>query len=86
MHAKLRVLDVGTGASFIYPVLGAASYGWSFVGSEVNPASATSAREILAANAAADATSRACPNNGNVLVASRLEAGLASSEVSYCDT
>jgi 23S rRNA (adenine1618-N6)-methyltransferase len=33
--AHVRVLDVGTGASVIYPLLGAATYGWSFVGSDV---------------------------------------------------
>lgn len=33
--AHVRVLDIGTGASVIYPLLGAATYGWSFVGSDV---------------------------------------------------
>jgi 23S rRNA (adenine1618-N6)-methyltransferase len=33
----IRALDIGTGANLIYPLLGAAIYGWTFVGSELNP-------------------------------------------------
>lgn len=36
---EVRVLDVGTGASVIYPLIGACEYGWSFVGAEVDAAS-----------------------------------------------
>ena len=32
-------LDVGTGASLIYPILGVKEYGWRFVGSDVDDAS-----------------------------------------------
>jgi 23S rRNA (adenine1618-N6)-methyltransferase len=48
--ASVRALDVGTGASCIYPLLGHVDYGWSFVGSEVDATALASAREILAAN------------------------------------
>lgn len=34
---SVRVLDVGAGANGIYPLIGASEYGWSFVGSEVDP-------------------------------------------------
>ena len=34
---KIKVLDIGTGANLIYPILGNSIYGWSFVGSELNP-------------------------------------------------
>lgn len=37
--ADVRVLDVGTGASVIYPLIGACEYGWSFVGAEVDASS-----------------------------------------------
>jgi len=30
------VLDVGTGANCIYPIIGSAEYGWDFVGSELD--------------------------------------------------
>lgn len=45
-----RVLDVGTGASLIYPILGHGEYGWSFVGSEVDAQSLAAATRLLAAN------------------------------------
>ena len=41
-----RVLDIGTGASLIYPILGAREYGWKFVGTDVNPRSIKVARAI----------------------------------------
>jgi len=46
----VRVLDVGTGASAIYPLLGHCEYGWSFVGSDVDEAALASAARVLAAN------------------------------------
>jgi len=33
--AKVRGFDIGTGASCIYPLLGASLHGWSFVGSGI---------------------------------------------------
>lgn len=34
---EVKVLDIGTGASAIYPLIGASDYGWRFVGAEVDP-------------------------------------------------
>ena len=42
-----RGLDIGTGASLIYPVLGAREYGWRFVGTDINEASLRAARAIV---------------------------------------
>ena len=50
--AAIRVLDIGTGASLVYPLLGHAEYGWSFAASEVDGAALASAARILAANPA----------------------------------
>ncbi len=47
---SLRVLDIGTGASAVYALLGHAEYGWSFVGSESEPRALAAAAAILAAN------------------------------------
>jgi 23S rRNA (adenine1618-N6)-methyltransferase len=47
---SIRVLDVGVGASAIYPLIGHCEYGWSFVGSDVDQAALTAAACILAAN------------------------------------
>lgn len=46
----VRVLDIGTGASVIYPLVGHREYGWSFVGSDIGDAALASAARILAAN------------------------------------
>lgn len=48
--AKTRVLDIGTGANCIYPIIGHQAYGWRFVASEIDPVSAKSARRIVQAN------------------------------------
>ncbi len=46
----VRILDIGTGASAIYPILGHAAYGWSFVGTDTDPRALASAQRILDAN------------------------------------
>ena len=46
----VRALDVGVGASAIYPLIGHREYGWSFVGSDIDEAALASAARILAAN------------------------------------
>lgn len=43
-------LDIGTGASCIYPLLGHVDYGWRFVGTEIDSAALASAAAIIAAN------------------------------------
>lgn len=50
MANRIRVLDIGTGASCIYPLLGSSEYGWEFVASDLNPASLSHAQTLLAAN------------------------------------
>lgn len=47
---KINVLDVGTGANLIYPILGSQIYGWSFVGSDIDKVALKSARLIREAN------------------------------------
>jgi 23S rRNA (adenine1618-N6)-methyltransferase len=46
----IRVLDIGVGGSCIYPLIGASEYGWSFVGSDVDPSALHWARGLVAAN------------------------------------
>ena len=43
-------LDVGVGASCIYPILGIVEYGWNFIGSDISPDSIASAEGIVGAN------------------------------------
>ncbi len=49
---EVRVLDVGTGANCIYPLIGASEYGWSFVGVELDPAAWRWAKKLAAVNVA----------------------------------
>jgi 23S rRNA (adenine1618-N6)-methyltransferase len=48
---KVKVLDIGTGANCIYPILASQSYGWSVVGSEIDPVSVKMADLIIKSNA-----------------------------------
>ena len=47
---SVRVLDVGTGASAVYALVGHREYGWTFVGTDVDETALESAARILAAN------------------------------------
>jgi 23S rRNA (adenine1618-N6)-methyltransferase len=47
---QVRCLDIGVGANCIYPILGNSSYGWSFVGSELDAVAIQSANEIVRRN------------------------------------
>lgn len=48
---QVKVLDVGTGANCIYPILGSRSYGWQFVGTDVDTVAVKTARLIVESNA-----------------------------------
>ncbi|MCB0482426.1 MAG: 23S rRNA (adenine(1618)-N(6))-methyltransferase RlmF [Flavobacteriales bacterium] len=43
-------LDVGVGASCIYPIIGVVEYGWKFIGSEIDPQSIATAEHIASSN------------------------------------
>lgn len=47
---SVRILDVGVGASAIYPLIGHHVYGWNFLGTETDPVAASSATNIVRAN------------------------------------
>ncbi|TCV89064.1 23S rRNA (adenine(1618)-N(6))-methyltransferase RlmF [Sulfurirhabdus autotrophica] len=46
----MQVLDIGTGANCIYPLIGYSEYGWDFVATDINAASLANAQTILDAN------------------------------------
>jgi 23S rRNA (adenine1618-N6)-methyltransferase len=48
----IDVLDIGTGASCIYPILGQREYNWNFVASDVDPVSIKVANQIISADKA----------------------------------
>lgn len=45
-----RVLDIGVGANVIYPLIGHHSYGWQFVGADIDAAALRNAQQIVDAN------------------------------------
>jgi 23S rRNA (adenine1618-N6)-methyltransferase len=47
---KVKGLDIGVGASCIYPILGVREYGWAFTGSDINTKSIESSKNIIASN------------------------------------
>ncbi len=47
---SVRVLDIGTGANCIYPIIGCAEYGWNFVGTDINDLAIQAAKEIVNQN------------------------------------
>ncbi len=47
---EVRILDIGTGANCIYPIIGQREYGWSFVATDIDQKSLDVAKEICANN------------------------------------
>jgi 23S rRNA (adenine1618-N6)-methyltransferase len=47
---KIQVLDIGTGANCVYPLIGSSVYDWLFVGTDVDPVAIRSAKDIVASN------------------------------------
>ena len=50
----LRGLDIGVGANVIYPLIGHKSYGWSFIGADINQTALSSAQENVNRNGLKD--------------------------------
>ncbi len=49
-EARVRVLDIGVGANVIYPLVGHATFGWRFLGSDIDAKALAAARQIVEAN------------------------------------
>jgi len=47
---RVTCLDIGVGASCIYPIIGVTEYKWSFIGSDINLKSIESAQNIVNSN------------------------------------
>lgn len=48
--SQIKGLDIGTGASLIYPILGVTEYDWSFIATDIDAKSIASAEKIIEAN------------------------------------
>jgi 23S rRNA (adenine1618-N6)-methyltransferase len=46
----IKALDIGTGASLVYPLIGQSEYGWHFTGVDIDPVSIKSAQQICEFN------------------------------------
>ena len=49
---KITCLDIGVGASCIYPILGIIEYDWNFIGTDIDPKSINTAKKIADSNSA----------------------------------
>ncbi len=47
---NIKVLDIGTGANCIYPIIGSQSYNWDFVASDIDPKAIDNAKKIIEEN------------------------------------
>lgn len=47
---KIKCMDIGVGASCVYPIIAVKEYGWSVVGSDIDMKAMESARKILSYN------------------------------------
>ena len=50
IQKDIKVLDIGTGATCIYPLLGYTEYNWNFVATDIDEASLKCAKEIIVKN------------------------------------
>ncbi len=48
--AGIKCVDIGVGASCIYPIIGVKEYGWTFIGADIDPVSIESATHIAENN------------------------------------
>lgn len=49
-NPRRKLLDIGTGANVIYPLLGFKEYGWNFVGSDIDSIAISNAQHSLDSN------------------------------------
>jgi len=47
---EVKCLDIGVGANCIYPIIGCMEYGWTFIGSDIDPVAVESAKNIVRKN------------------------------------
>lgn len=47
---RIKCLDIGVGANCVYPIIGNNEYGWSFVGTDIDPVAIESANKMVELN------------------------------------
>lgn len=48
--SSVKCMDIGVGANCIYPIIGNHEYGWSFLGTDIDPVAIESANKIIESN------------------------------------
>lgn len=66
-HQQVRLLDIGTGANLVYPLIAAQAYGWQCVGADIDEKALRNAQHIIAGNRLQQQISvRQQPNPGSI--------------------
>lgn len=73
--SPIRVLDIGVGANMIYPLIGQYSYGWQFVGADIDPNAIKHAQQIVDANSLNDKIELRLQENKNHFFSSIIKKG-----------
>lgn len=50
LESNINILDIGTGATCIYPILGNKVYNWNFIGSDIDASSLENSKKIIEQN------------------------------------
>jgi 23S rRNA (adenine1618-N6)-methyltransferase len=56
--SKIKGLDIGIGANAVFPIIGNAEYGWSFVGSDIDQFAIDNVKNIITENAHLEGSNR----------------------------
>jgi 23S rRNA (adenine1618-N6)-methyltransferase len=66
-HEQVRLLDIGTGANLVYPLIASHAYGWQCVGADIDAKALRNAQQIIDANGLQERISlRQQPNPGSI--------------------
>ncbi|MFQ6403979.1 23S rRNA (adenine(1618)-N(6))-methyltransferase RlmF [Methylophilus sp. 'Pure River'] len=66
-HEQVRLLDIGTGANLVYPLIASHAYGWQCVGADIDAKALRNAQKIIGANGLQQQISvRHQPNPGSI--------------------
>jgi len=64
----ISILDIGTGATCIYPLLGTKAYNWKFVGTDIDNESLKNSQEIIDKNNLSDQISLKLQDNADTIL------------------
>ncbi|AHK16233.1 23S rRNA (adenine(1618)-N(6))-methyltransferase RlmF [Thalassolituus oleivorans] len=70
-----RILDIGTGANLIYPIIGTHAYGWQFTGTETDGTAVRNAHAIVEANPSLSKTEILMQRNSEFLFKNMIRSG-----------